>query len=143
MATQYFYLEPEVAGGIGKNSVMDTSVHPPLVSRLHYVFDGWLGDDLLESFPCYIVTARLREGLEKAEASGCRFDDVEVGRSETFREMYPDRALPSFYWLRVEGRAGSDDFGLAADHRLVASERILGLMKAGYNVNNCDVEPYP
>ena len=35
---KYFYIQPEVAGGLGKNTVMDRSVHPPIVSRLHYEF---------------------------------------------------------------------------------------------------------
>lgn len=42
---KFFALEPEVAGGLGPNTVMDRSVHPPRVSHLHYVFDGWMGDD--------------------------------------------------------------------------------------------------
>lgn len=36
----YYYLEPEVAEGIGHNSVLDVSVHPLVVSKLHYYFDG-------------------------------------------------------------------------------------------------------
>jgi hypothetical protein len=139
----YFYLEPEVAGGLGEHTVMDTSVHPPVVSKLHYEFEGWLGDDLLESFPCYIVTARLKEGLEQAQATGCTFGDVEVSRSDSFKGIYPDRKLPEFYWLRTQPQAGAADFGLADDHRLVASERILGLMRANYRLAQCDVEPYP
>ena len=53
-------LEPEVAGGFGEQTILDNSTHPPDVKWLHYVLDGWLGDDILESFPCYIVTERLR-----------------------------------------------------------------------------------
>lgn len=41
---KYFYLEPEVSGGLGDDAIMDTGVHPPVVTRLHYEFDGWLGD---------------------------------------------------------------------------------------------------
>jgi hypothetical protein len=37
-AMKYFYIQPEVAGGLGKNTVMDRSVHPPIVSRLHHEF---------------------------------------------------------------------------------------------------------
>lgn len=44
---KYFYIEPEVAGGLGRNTVMNRAVHPPVVSKLHYHFDGWLGDVLL------------------------------------------------------------------------------------------------
>jgi hypothetical protein len=43
-----YILEPEVSGEIGERTVIDSSVHPPIVSYLHFVFMGWLGDDLIE-----------------------------------------------------------------------------------------------
>ena len=59
MARQYWLVSPEVAGELGDGTVMDTAVHPPWVSRLHHRFQGWLGDDLLECFPCFLTTARI------------------------------------------------------------------------------------
>lgn len=138
----YFALQPEVAGGLGENTVLDASTHPPAVSKLHYSFDGWLGDELLESFPCYIVTARLRDVLEQATATGCKFADVEVTKSETFEELYPGRALPEFFWLQVDGRAGADDFGVSEDFQLVVSQPTLLLMQSKANLSHCDIEPY-
>lgn len=44
------YIEPEVAGGLGEETQMDSTVHPPLVKKLHLEFEGWLGDDILETF---------------------------------------------------------------------------------------------
>ena len=38
----YYYLEPEIAGGLGECTVMDRSVRPPVVKRLHYELDGRL-----------------------------------------------------------------------------------------------------
>lgn len=46
----YKLIEPEVAGSLGKETELDSSVFPPHVKKLHYEFDGWLGDDILESF---------------------------------------------------------------------------------------------
>ena len=63
-------LEPDVAGGWGSHTIADASVDPPLVSRLRCHFDGWLGDDLLESFPCFIATARFSAALERAHLTG-------------------------------------------------------------------------
>jgi hypothetical protein len=37
----HFYLEPEVAGGPGEHTLMDQTVHPPIVHQLHYQSD-WL-----------------------------------------------------------------------------------------------------
>lgn len=126
---KYFYVEPEVAGGLGKNTIMDRNVHPPLVSKLHYEFDGWLGDVLLESFPSFIITEGAREKLKEHGISGASFDIAEVSRSGQFDELNPHRDLPRFDWLKVEGEAGRDDFGIACDGRLVVSERALELLK--------------
>jgi len=44
------YIEPEVACGLGEKTQMDSSVHPPIVSKLHFVFEDWLGDDIIKPF---------------------------------------------------------------------------------------------
>ncbi len=127
---KFYYIEPEVAGGWGKNTVFDrTPGRPTVVHKLHYQFDGWLGDELLESTPCFIVSDRVAQEVMRAHLAGVRFDQVEVTVSEQFRELYPNRQLPKFVWLRVEGTAGQDDFGTAPDGRLIASERALGLLR--------------
>jgi hypothetical protein len=46
----FFRLEPEVAGGPGAATVLDSSTHPPRVARLEYHFDGWLGDNVLRQY---------------------------------------------------------------------------------------------
>jgi hypothetical protein len=127
---KYYVLEPEVAGGLGVNTITDRSVHPRRVSRLHYHFEGWLGDELLESFPCYILTENLARQIEGAGLKGAVFDELEVTVSEEFRERYPGRPLPRFLWLKPIGVAGEDDFGVGPDHRMVVSDRALQLILA-------------
>ena len=137
----YFVLSPEVAGGLGKNTVMSRTEHPPSVSRLHYELDGWLGDDLLESFPCFVVTSRLADGLGHSSLLGVELREVEITTSEQFRELYPDRHVPTFAWLHVVGKPGGDDFGADAQGRLVVSEKALHLLKT-FALDNCDVSEY-
>jgi hypothetical protein len=138
---RYFYLEPEVAGGVGEHTVMNVNVHPPLVSRLHYSFDGWLGGAILEGFPCYIVTIPAQHALSTLGATGMKFDQAELSRSEFFKDMYPGRQLPEFVWLKVDGKPGKDDFGMAPDHRLVVSERVLDLFKE-LGLGDATFEPF-
>src|SRR3954470_7978675 len=107
----WFRIEPEVAGGLGPKTELDRSTHPPRVKRLQYVFDGWLGDDLLESFPAFIVTADAASRLDGADLSGFRLDEVEIATSETFDEVAVNRELPDFRRLEVTGTARVDDFG--------------------------------
>lgn len=128
----YYFVEPEVAGGWGPNTVATKSVgRPTTVARLHYVFDGWLGDELLESTPCFIATETLARALSDAQLTGFQLGDVEVSRSEQFLELYGDKALPHFIWLKIEGIPGRDDLGLSDDLRLVASQAAMDVLQVG------------
>lgn len=139
---KYYSLDPEVAGGFGENTVMDDpTARPPIVRNFHFQFEGWLGDDLLETVACFIATKRLVEAIRALQPSGIGFDKVEITKSEQFEELYPDRELPDFVWLKITGKPGRDDFGLSEEHRLVVSERMLSAMKM-LNLNNCDFADY-
>lgn len=123
MAESFWNLEPEVACELGEGSDVDTSVHPPSVSSLEVRFVGWLGDELLETFPCYVVTDSLARDLASAKLTGFELDRLSVVTSDEFDEIYRGPPLPEFRWLKVTGRAGLDDFGLSERHTLVVSER--------------------
>ncbi len=137
----FYALHPEVAGGLGPNTVMDRTTHPPKVENLHYEFDDWLGDDLIATFPCFVVTNRLREAIQRASATGCTFADLEISKSELFSEINPLRKLPQFHWLIVTGRCGRDDFGISNDNQLVVSERIFDAMRH-MQLQNCEVQDF-
>ncbi|WP_378919867.1 hypothetical protein [Mesorhizobium kowhaii] len=117
------------------------SIHPPIVTKLHYEFQGWFGDVLLESFPCFIVTEGAKSALLEIGISGVTFSPVEVSTSDLFEEMQPDQRLPPFVWLKVDGDAGRDDFGIANDYRLVVSERVLDALKP-LGISNALIEPF-
>ncbi|MQM26554.1 hypothetical protein [Glycomyces albidus] len=136
----YYLLEPEVAGELGEDTVMDTSVHPPAVTRLQYVIQDWLGDEILESTPCFVVTEHLAGLIEAAGLSGYRLADAEVVLGEDAEELAEGPIdLPKWQWLQLTGTAGADDFGASANGSLVVSERALGVLRQG-TLDNCDVE---
>lgn len=134
----YKFIEPEVAGGFGEKTQMDNSFFPPVIRTLHYEFDGWLGDDILESFPCYIVTESLKNGIESEKLSGISFDNVFVSKSESFIELYPDRELPSFFWAKINGEPYKDDFFITKENTLAISEKAYLLLKK-YNISQADI----
>lgn len=122
-------IEPEVAGGLGSETQLDNTVHPPLIKKLHFVFEGWLGDDIIETFPCFLVTRRLMEGVVKRALTGISFDVVQITKSPDFMVMNSDVILPEFCWAKINGTSTDFDFFLANDHRLVISERVYELFK--------------
>ncbi|PTT43700.1 hypothetical protein DBR28_00195 [Chryseobacterium sp. HMWF028] len=135
----YKIIEPEVAGNIGDNTDMDTSFFPPLIKNLHYEFDGWLGDDILESFPCYIMTEALRKAIETEDFTGIHFSEVLVSKSETFLDLYPNKELPNFFWAKINGEPYKADFFITEKNALAISERAYKLIKQ-YNIAQAEIE---
>ncbi|WP_278352398.1 hypothetical protein [Chryseobacterium gleum] len=135
----YKLIEPEVAGALGEQTQMDNSFFPPLIKSLHYEFEGWLGNDILESFPFYIVTEKLREEIEFEKLTGIIFDQVLISKSETFLELYPNKKLPNFYWAKINGESNKDDFFITEKNGLAISERAYSILK-NYNIDQADIE---
>ncbi|MEX2115122.1 MAG: hypothetical protein WD845_18155 [Pirellulales bacterium] len=132
-------LDPEVAGHFGPGTITDRSTHPPIVRSLHYVFDGWLGDELLTAFPCFIVTKHMQQLIESANPSGCSFEDVTVSKSDLFEELHAGRQLPQFSRLAIDGIAQRDDFGTTSTGgSMIVSDRLLQVMKRG-RLDHCEI----
>jgi hypothetical protein len=136
----FYAIEPEVAGELGKGTVMDTSVHPPRVSAVHYVITDWLGDDIIESFPCYLVTPQLGTDLQASGLSGFCLDSAQVTLSEEAVD-FGITEVSDFRWLVVSRRPGEDDFRVLATGQAVISERALQTLQT-HTLNNCDMELY-
>ena len=131
-----YLLEPEVCGGIGDETVSDSSNFPPVIYSLHYVFDDWLGDDLIESFPCYLVTKNLKKSLENSGLNGFEFHSVKISTSEIFNEIHSKKNLPEFSWIKIKGTNEKSDFFIK-ENKLAVSERAFDLLKK-FNINHCD-----
>lgn len=151
---ELYMLEPEVAGELGENTIYDNYDDvryrgaKPEISKLHFIFSGWLGDDIIESTPCFIVTEQLKTEIEKSMLRGYEFQDVEISLSDEFIEIYPDRDIPQFKRLIpkgsvvVEGETYStwsgEDFNFSDKSYLVVSQRALNILKE-FNMDNCDL----
>jgi len=137
--TQYYNVDPEVAGGWGAN--MDVTRLPDqslIVNKVHYQFDGWGGDALLESTPIFIGTRKLAEAITSAGLNGVEFDSAEISKSVIFNQLQPGVELPEFLWFKFYGMPGKDDFGLK-NLQLVVSKRALNLLQ-DQGIDNADVE---
>lgn len=137
----FFVIEPEAAGGLGPQTVMDRTVHPPRILTLHYEFQDWLGDQLVESFPCYLMTRELASRIEHSGLSGAAFHSATVTLGEQFLQINSEGRLPEFLWMKVHGVCGVDDFGIGKDYRLVVSSRALDVLKSTHP-KGMDVESY-
>jgi len=136
-----YLIKPEVPGGLGENSILDHSTQPFIVNKLHYQFDDWLGDDIIESYPCYLCSENLSKAFQENKLTGFTLQNCEISKSELFMDLNPDdRELPMFYWLKINGN-NQEDFFMSSERVLAISQRTLNILQQ-FNINYCDIEEY-
>lgn len=147
-------LEPEVAGGFGENTIVSNlnnvrlKQEKPIIDHLHYEFSGWLGDEILETTPCFIITEGLACSIQRSDLKGYIFADVEISISEKFGELYPGRTLPKFRRIIPQGTVevnehvfknwSGDDFCLSQGSILIVTEKALDVLKK-HKLDYCDI----
>ena len=149
-----YQLDPEVCGGHGSktiygetNEVEEYGISAK-VKYLHYEFDGWLGDSLIESTPCFIVLDSLKQILSELFKNDLSFEECLITTSEEFREMYHDITLPNFIRIIPRGKVklergkytewSGHNFCLSQKGELVVTSDALTALKQ-FQLSFCDV----
>lgn len=113
----FFVLTPEDAG----RSEPQAEAGTPL-----YLFDTWLGDDLVRAHPLFLATTPLKESLETLPGpTGFHCARVRAERSRFLQGQRPQLRLPEFWALEVYGQAGLHALGMTAARSLVVSQAAL------------------
>jgi hypothetical protein len=113
----FFTIEPEASGC------------PITPGGVEFLFDTWLGDDVVRAHPVVLVTTRVKNALlTLGDATGVDIVKAGVKGSAFFRKHNRGKRLPRFWALQIHGHAGRDDMGLNAAAVLVVSRRILDLL---------------
>jgi hypothetical protein len=140
----YFRIEPEVAGGIGKNSKIsyeDGKIRE--VIYLDYEFQGWLGDDILTTHPCFLVSKPLSEAIKNNLLCGYKFENISISISEEFKELHTNCIIPDFVRIIPNNSVDDttlfnvleNDFYFYKKRYLIVSEAALQVIKQ-FNVAN-------
>jgi hypothetical protein len=132
----YLEVTPEVIVGLGENTVYNQQ-DSQKIDNLHVELEDWLGDDLMEVHPCFVITESLEEGLSKMSFSGYEIISLELTTNEYFDNNYStDKKLPVFKRLIISGKAYIDDFGININNqKLVISEKVYKWLKENYSIN--------
>lgn len=124
----FYILEPNVPGGFGSPTVGDFDVQPPLIQSLHLEIDDSEVDEIIQCFPCYLISSRLADSFAQSALTGYSLDSAIVEASEQLHDEAPNHKLPSFCWLKLHGIAGQHDLALSKSHLLVVSQKGLDLI---------------
>lgn len=138
---KYYKLNPEVPGHFGDNTIIEKSVNSYYVKKLHYIFDGWQGDDILSSHPIFMVTERLKDQLLSSSfIDGFILKElIKVETSEEYHVFFGEKSIPPIFLLEINGKPYINDFGVDENNDLIVSHNSLEILKK-YNMNFCDIE---
>ena len=138
--TTFYRLRPEVPGGLGTRTQLDPATHPPTVTQLHFEFAGWDGDDLVESFPCYLISESLASALQVANLDGFGCKEVEVTLAPQFVAFFPEAAssLPQWVWLVPTGAPWHSDVWLDERAQLHGSDKFIDIVNR-FNISHCEI----
>lgn len=74
---KFYKLEPEIAGEIGESSKIEyENGKIKKIIFLEYLFSDWLGDELLSTHPCHIVTENLKKDISANNLTGVKFQKI-------------------------------------------------------------------
>jgi hypothetical protein len=137
----YLTLKPDVPGDLGAQTQLDSSTHPPIVGVFHLDVTNWSGDDLVECFPCFAVTPALAAALDQAGLTGYSLSEMITTVNPDQHRINPNRRVPCFLRLVVDGKAGRDDAGVDSRHYLVVSDRLWALLRR-FEISVCESTPW-
>jgi hypothetical protein len=130
-----FVLDPQVAGELGDETDLDTSVHPPIVHKLEYVLDYPGTDDLIQSFPVFLASEQLVKALTVAEIRGITWRESTITPGD-FYDEYPASEPINYKWL-VPGQSGDDCWTEGGE--LVVSDRMMAVLRNA-RIDDCGIE---
>jgi hypothetical protein len=134
----HYMLRPEVPGELGEKTIMDSSVHPPIIKELHIIFKGWLEDDIVKCFPVFLVTERLAMRLSESGFTGFELRECIIQSSEELEVLQPETQLPKFLWLNILSKNANTDFYINEKFKLTVSENAFELLKK-FNLKYCQI----
>jgi hypothetical protein len=139
----YKVIQPEVIVGLGIDTEFVEKIAPfKRVKQLHLQIEDWLGDDLMECHPCYIITENLKNALQKTNFSGFSVEQLKMTKSEYFSDNHHiEKTLPLFYWLKINGHVDADDIYVGEGGALYCAEPFIDYLKQNFTLNYLEISP--
>jgi hypothetical protein len=132
----FLEVNPEVIVGLGEKTIFNQQ-DSQIIESLHIELEDWLGDDLMEIYPCFVITEFLEEGLTKMKFTGYEIVSMITTKNEYFDNNYSlDKNLPLFKWIKINGKSYIDDFGIdEKSKKLVLSEKVYHWLKGKFSIS--------
>lgn len=135
-----YTLEAEVPGHLGDDAIYSSDASGWNITKMHLVFDGWMGDDIVQILNCFLLTEKAKSLLEKSRLKGVHFERPIITKSEEFIERQPATVLPNFWWLKPPLDVSDTDIMITRHGCLEVSEQAM-LEFRKLNLAHASIQP--
>jgi hypothetical protein len=129
----YYKISPIVPGDMANDADVDTSLVPPVVRNASVIFKSSSLCDLMEIYPFYIVSDRLRDMIAKQSFSGVSWSKLTVKKDGLVVNGYSN--------MIITGGYDSDDFALGSNNLMIVNNRVLKEIKK-FDIGECEISEY-
>jgi hypothetical protein len=123
----YYNVEPVADAEIENSSLIDFGLKPRKIIRLKVFLFSYPESDLIQAYPAFLVSAKLKKSIEEANLTGGIFLPCSVIKSDQYDELSEFTELPEMWCLEPVGKVG-DDFIFHSGTQITASKRFMDIL---------------
>lgn len=121
---KYYNIEPVADAELGEDAVIDFTQTPRKIIALHAYAFGYPESDIIQAYPAFLVTDRLKKEIESAKLTGALFLPCKISKSSQYDELSNSVKIPEMWCMEPTGTLG-DDIIFFSETRFIVSSRFL------------------
>jgi hypothetical protein len=125
---EYYIVEPVADAELGEQAVISFAETPREIINAHVYLFGYPESDLVQAYPLFLATSRLRAAIENSNIRGAIFLPCKVSKSDQYDELSHTTSIPEMFCLEPMGADGVDDLVYHTETELKASRRFVDLL---------------
>lgn len=127
---KYYIVTPAAEAETGEEAIFSSSGHSRKIVFLHVYLVTYPESDLIQAYPAFIVTKKLRLAIESAGISGAKFLPCKVSKDPQYDDYSYTTDLPEMFGLEPDGVENVDDIVSYNEAEFKASDRFVRLLKS-------------
>ena len=127
---KYYIVTPAAEAETGEEAIFSSKDNPRKIIFLHVYLVTYPESELIQAYPAFIVTKKLRSAMESTGISGAKFLPCKVSKDPQYDDYSNTPDLPEMFGLEPFGVEDIDDIVFYSGTKIKASDRFVRLLKS-------------
>lgn len=127
---KYYIITPATEAETGEEAIFSTGDKPRKIVFLHVYLVNYPESELLQAYPAFLVTRKLRSAMESLGISGVKFLPCKVSKDPQYDDYSFTSDLPEVFGMEPCGVENINDIVSYNEAEFKASERFVMLLKS-------------